>query len=68
MRGRLLIYLVNIGLAIDVLANALLGGAPFQTVSCRIGLNIQAGGFWSRVPMPGWLRQHFLDAVFTAVV
>jgi len=60
------LFAVLIGL--DVLLNALIGGKPYMTVSCRIGLSIQSGGWASHVPWPGWLRQHFASAVFTAIV
>lgn len=60
--------LFAIAIGIDVLANSLIGGEPYQTISCRIGLSIAAGGWASHVPWPDWLRQHFASAVYTAIV
>lgn len=61
-------YVVGILIGIDILANAVLGGDHYTTISCRIGENIEDGGLWSRVPMPAWLKQHFLSSVYDTTV
>lgn len=48
---------------LDVLANALLGGNGNQTISERMGryLTFRPIMHWiHKVPMPAWLRKHFL--------
>ena len=61
-------YLLGIAIAVDILANALLGGEHYTTISCRIGESIEAGGWAARVPWPGFLRRHFIGSVFEEVV
>lgn len=61
-------YLKAVLIGIDVLGNALLGGRPYQTVSCRIGESITAGGWAAFVPWPAWWRAHCLGAVYEAIV
>jgi hypothetical protein len=61
-------YVVGVLLALDILANAVLAGDHYTTISCRIGESIQAGGFWGRVPMPAILRNHFLGAIYETTV
>jgi hypothetical protein len=61
-------YIVGIGIGLDVLANALLAGDHYTTISCRIGESIKAGGWAAHVPWPAWLKQHFLGAVYTTTV
>lgn len=61
-------YIQGILIAVDILANAIAGGDHYTTISCRIGENIQADGWCAHVPWPNWLRQHFLDSVYQAVV
>jgi hypothetical protein len=48
----------------DVLANALTGGGKYQTISCRIGLSIERGGWASKIPWPKWWIEHCEQAVF----
>jgi hypothetical protein len=64
MPVRVLAILVGV----DVLGNALLGGRPYQTVSCRIGESINAGGWAARVRWPNWWRKHCLGAVYETIV
>lgn len=64
----LVAYALGVLIALDVLANALLGGGRYQTISCRIGLSIAAGGWAARVPWPAWFRAHCAAAVYQAVV
>ena len=40
-------------------ANTIIGGPAHQTLSERIGESILRGGLASKIPMPGWLREHF---------
>lgn len=61
-------HLLAVLIGLDVLVNALLGGAKYQTMSCRIGLSIQAGGWASRVPWPQWFRAHCAGAVYETIV
>lgn len=67
-QGRVKPFLIGLDVALNGLISLAVGGGAYQTVSCRIGLSIQDGGWASRVPWPAWLRAHFLDAVFVAVV
>ena len=64
------VFCVLIG--VDVLANAILtlaaGGAPYTTISCRIGMSLAAGGWASPLPWPAWFRAHCLGAVYQATV
>lgn len=53
-------YLYNIGVALSRLCNTLIGGKPGDSLSYRIGTSILSGGFWSHVPMPAPLREHFI--------
>lgn len=45
----------NIGTALSRLANVLLGGDVDESLSARIGRS----EWLMRLPMPGWLREHF---------
>lgn len=56
----MLSYLYNIGVALSRLGNTLIGGDPGDSLSRRIGTSILGGGFWSHVPMPETLRDHFI--------
>ena len=52
----------------DVLVNAILGGRPYQTLSCRVGESIMDNGWAARMPWPrGWI-DHFLRSVHEAIV
>lgn len=61
-------YIVTVLIGLDVLVNALLGGNPYQTISCRLGLSIAGNGWASRVPWPAWFKQHCLDSIYRTVV
>lgn len=61
-------YLFNVLIGLDVTLNALLGGDAYQTMSCRIGLSIEAGGWASHIPWPKFLRDHFASSVFQTTV
>ena len=56
-------YITNVLIALDVLANAILGGREYQTISSRIGESYLAGGWASKVPWPQWWIKHCLDAI-----
>lgn len=43
-------YLLNILIAVDQLANTILGGDPDETISSRLGK-------WKRCKTPGWRRK-----------
>ena len=60
------VFAILIG--IDVLGNALLGGRPYQTISCRIGESIVDEGWASKVPWPRWWIDHCVSSVFETVV
>lgn len=45
-------YVRNVLLALDFLANALLGGNPRKTISQRLGLWLLVGGWRARVAKP----------------
>ncbi len=55
-------------IGIDVLANAIIGGRPYQTISCRIGESIESGGWASKVHWPQWWEQHCTSSVFETIV
>lgn len=57
-----------VAIAVDVLANALTGGEPYESLSCRVGLSILSGGWAARVRWPAAWRRHFLAAVYTTIV
>ncbi len=61
-------YAFAVLIGIDVLANALIGGEVYQTISCRIGESIAAGGWAARVPWPAWFVAHCQSSVFSTVV
>ena len=61
-------YVFAVLIGIDVLANALLGGREYQTISCRIGESIRDGGWASHVPWPDWWRRHCLSAIYETIV
>lgn len=61
-------YVFAVLIGIDILANAVTGGEEYQTLSCRIGQSIQSGGWASYMPWPKRWREHFLGAVFEAIV
>jgi hypothetical protein len=61
-------YAVAVLIGLDVLANALLGGAQYETISCRVGMSIRTGGWAARVPWPAWLKRHCLGAVYETIV
>ena len=61
-------YLKAVFVGFDVLINAIFGGRPYQTLSCRVGESILEGGWASRIPWPRRLKRHFIDSVHLAVV
>lgn len=61
-------YALGVLIGLDVLANAIIGGDHYSTISCRIGLSIREGGWAAKVSWPKALRQHFIDAVFQQTV
>ena len=68
MTAPLATYALNVLLGVDVLANALIGGQRYMTISGRIGHSIKAGGWASRVPWPQWWINHCLASDYEAEV
>lgn len=66
--ARVLAYALTVLIGLDVLANAILGGAKYQTISCRVGLSIQAGGWAGHLPWPAWFRAHCARSIYQTVV
>ena len=64
----MLTYVKAILIGLDITINAICGGDTYMTLSCRIGLSIQSGGWASKVPWPDAFRRHFINAVFETVV
>lgn len=56
-------YAFEVLLAIDQLANALIGGFADETISSRFGKNWLNGGWTSKVWWPRWWIYHCLDAI-----
>lgn len=61
-------YLRTVAISVDIMANAVIGGEPYQTLSCRVGVSILGGTWASRIPWPDWLHKHFVEAVFETTV
>jgi hypothetical protein len=61
-------YLRPILLGLDITINAILGGAAYQSLSCRVGVSILGGTWASRIDWPDWLHRHFVEAVFETTV
>ena len=61
-------YILATLIGLDVLANALIGGRPYQTISCRIGESLQKGGWATYVPWPKWWVAHCLASIYETVV
>jgi hypothetical protein len=61
-------YIFALLIGLDVLANSIIGGEPYQTISCRIGLSIQNGGWAARIQWPAPLLNHFKVSVFKTIV
>ena len=61
-------YVLAVLIGLDVFINALFGGEVYQTMSCRIGESIDAGGWASHVPWPAWFRAHCAASIYTTVV
>lgn len=57
-------YLQNVLLGLDVALNTLLGGSSKDTISSRVGryLKTDRDHWVEHIPMPAWLRKHFLNA------
>lgn len=66
--GSLLAYVLGVLIGIDVTANAILGGRPYSTISCRIGESLAAGGWAARVHWPAWFVAHCAASIFPAIV
>jgi hypothetical protein len=61
-------YILGVAIGLDVLANAILAGKRYQTISCRIGESIESGGWASRVPWPAAFIKHFKSAIYVTTV
>ena len=68
LRSRFGRYILNVLIGVDVLADAILGGPAYMTISARVGESINSGGWASRVPWPAWWRAHCAAAIYTAIV
>lgn len=68
MSAALTTYFKAVGIGLDVLLNALTGGVKYQTLSCRIGLSIQAGGWAAHIPWTASLRAHCIASVHEEIV
>lgn len=55
-------------IGLDVLSNAVLGGRPYQTLSCRIGESIIENGWAARLPLSRSFIRHCLASVHEAIV
>ncbi len=55
-------------IGLDIMANALIGGRAYQTISSRCGESMRSGGWASRVPWPAWWVRHCEGAVYTTEV
>ena len=67
-QGTLRSYAKGVFVGFDVLVNAILGGRPYQTLSCRVGESIMDNGWAARVPWPRAWIDHFLHSVHEAIV
>lgn len=61
-------YVLAVLIGIDVCVNAVLGGQPYQTISCRIGESINSNGLAAHIPLPAWFSKHCKNSVFEAIV
>ena len=68
LRSRLGRYVLAVLIGLDVLVNAICGGAEYQTISCRIGESIRDGGWAASVPWPAWWRAHCAASIYSAIV
>ena len=66
--GTLKSYAKAVFVGFDVLINALVGGRPYQTLSCRVGESIMDDGWAAPVPWPRPWIDHFLHSVHEAIV
>lgn len=55
-------------IGLDVLCNALSGGRPYQTLSCRVGESIMDNGWASRIPWSRAWITHCLASVHEEIV
>lgn len=55
-------------IGLDVLSNAVLGGRPYQTLSCRIGESIIENRWAARLPLSRSFIRHCLASVHEAIV
>jgi hypothetical protein len=61
-------YVFAVLIGLDVFTNAIIGGVPYQTISCRIGESIVDHGWASHVPWPRWWIDHCISSVFSTIV
>jgi hypothetical protein len=61
-------YPRGILIGLDVLCNAVIGGRPYQTLSCRIGVSIMENGWAARLPLSRSFIRHCLASVHEAIV
>ncbi|MDR3488828.1 MAG: hypothetical protein P4M05_28485 [Bradyrhizobium sp.] len=61
-------YVLGVLIGVDVLANAILGGRWYQTISCRIGESMESGGWASKAPWPAWWVAHCKSSVYETIV
>ena len=61
-------YILAVLIGLDVFVNSLLGGRPYQTISCRVGESISSNGWAAHVAWPRWWINHCLGAVYETIV
>jgi hypothetical protein len=66
--GHALAWLFGVAIGVDVLVNAVCGGMPYTTISCRVGTSMANGGWASRIRWPAWWVAHCKAAIFTTTV
>ena len=55
-------------IGLDVLCNAISGGRPYQTMSCRVGESIMENGWAARIPWSRAWINHCLASVHEEIV
>ena len=61
-------YVHAVFVGLGVILNAICGGRPYQTLSCRIGESIRDDGWAAHVPWPQAWKDHFQRAIHRAIV
>ena len=61
-------YILGVLIGLDVLLNAILAGQPYNTISCRVGLSIQNGGWASHIPWIFFFIDKWSSEIYTTVV